>query len=52
MEEEYMSINKDKFTLNKFLEDFSLLIGNEEETEDSETKNDKVKLMTIHQAKG
>ena len=52
MEEEYISINKDKFTLNKFLEDFSLLIGNEEETEDSKTKNDKVKLMTIHQAKG
>ena len=51
MEEEYICINKDKFTLNKFLEEFSLLMGNEEE-EDIENKKDKVKLMTIHQAKG
>ena len=39
-----------KFTLSKFLEDFSLLIGNEEE--ETENEKDKVKLMTIHQAKG
>ena len=31
MEEEYICLNNDKFTLSKFLEDFSLLIGNEEE---------------------
>jgi DNA helicase-2/ATP-dependent DNA helicase PcrA len=50
MEQEYICLNNDKFTLSKFLEDFSLLIGNEEE--ETETKKDKVKLMTIHQAKG
>ena len=41
----------DQFTLNDFLEDFSLLINNEECNE-IETKKDRVKLMTIHQAKG
>ena len=41
----------DQFTLNDFLEDFSLLINNEE-CDEIETKKDRVKLMTIHQAKG
>ena len=39
------------FTLSKFLEEFSLFIDNEENDED-ENKKDRVKLMTIHQAKG
>ena len=52
MEDEHNNISKEKFTLNEFLEDFSLLVENEEETDESEIKKDKVKLMTIHQAKG
>ena len=51
MEEEHIKDSKDKFTLREFLEDFSLLIDNEENDED-ENKKDRVKLMTIHQAKG
>ena len=51
MEEEHIKISLEKFTLSEFLEDFSLLIDNEENDEE-EIKKDKVKLMTIHQAKG
>ena len=41
----------DILTLNDSLEDFSLLIGNEEYCQ-YENEEDKVKLMTVHQAKG
>ena len=51
IEEEHIKNNHDQFTLNDFLEDFSLLINNEECGE-IEAKKDQVKLMTIHQAKG
>ncbi len=51
IEEEHIKNNYDQFTLNDFLEDFSLLINNEE-CDEIETKKDRVKLMTIHQAKG
>ena len=51
MEEEHMKITIEKFTLNEFLEDFSLLVTNEEDDE-NEIKKNRVKLMTIHQAKG
>ena len=51
MEEEHIKSSMDKFTLNEFLEDFSLLITNEE-SDENESKKNRVKLMTIHQAKG
>ena len=51
MEQENIANNIEKFTLNDFLENFSLLTSNEE-NDKNESKNDKVKLMTIHQAKG
>ena len=51
MEEEHIKISHEKFTLKEFLEDFSLLVDNEENDEE-ESKKDRVKLMTIHQAKG
>ena len=51
MEEEHIKISPEKFTLKEFLEDFSLLVDNEENDEE-ESKKDRVKLMTIHQAKG
>ena len=50
-EEEHNEMSKNKFILSEFLEDFSLLVGNDENDED-ESKKDRVKLMTIHQAKG
>ena len=51
MEQEHIKISLEKFTLSEFLEDFSLLVDNEENDEE-ENKKDRVKLMTIHQAKG
>ena len=51
IEDEHIKNNYNQFTLNDFLEDFSLLINNEE-CDEIETKKDRVKLMTIHQAKG
>ena len=53
MEEEYINIGLEKYTLDQFLEETSLLLGNEENYEKKNTENEnKVKLMTIHQAKG
>ena len=52
MEEEHIQNSLDKFTLNEFLEDFSLLVTNDESDEENESKKNRVKLMTIHQAKG
>ena len=51
MEQEHIKISLEKFTLSEFLEEFSLLVDNEENDEE-ESKKDRVKLMTIHQAKG
>ena len=51
MEEEHIKNSIDKFTLNEFLEDFSLLVTNDE-SDENESKKNRVKLMTIHQAKG
>ena len=51
MEQEHIKITLEKFTLSEFLEDFSLLVDNEENDKE-ETKKDRVKLMTIHHAKG
>jgi len=43
----------EKYTLSDFLEETSLNLGNEENNDESNSNNDnKVKLMTIHQAKG
>jgi len=51
MEQEHIKTSLQKYTLSEFLEDFSLLVDNEE-NEEEESKKDRVKLMTIHQAKG
>ena len=51
MEQEHIKISLEKFTLSEFLEEFSLLVDNKENDEE-ESKKDRVKLMTIHQAKG
>ena len=51
MEEEHFKNSENEFTLSEFLEDFSLLITSDENDE-SENKNNQVKLMTIHKAKG
>ena len=51
MEEEHFKNSENEFTLSEFLEDFSLLITSDENDE-SESKNNQVKLMTIHKAKG
>ena len=43
----------EKYTLNDFLEETSLNLGNEESNDEANSNNaNKVKLMTIHQAKG
>ena len=49
MEDEYVqfSYSLEKYTLKEFLEQISVFMGNEEDNNDN-----KVKLMTIHQAKG
>ena len=53
MEEEHIYMNIEMFTLSDFLEEFSLLMGNEENDINEKSKNEnKVKLMTVHQAKG
>ena len=54
MEEEHISNEFEKYTLNGFLEETNLLLGNEEIYENKNIINNenKVKLMTIHQAKG
>ena len=52
MEEEYINNGIDKITLNEFLEDFSLLVINDENDAQNESEKNRVKLMTIHQAKG
>ena len=53
MEEEHINNNFEKYTLNGFLEETSLLLGNEERYEKKNSINEnKVMLMTIHQAKG
>ena len=52
MEDEYKSFGFEKYTLNLFLEQTSLLLGNEENYEKKDINDNKVKLMTIHQAKG
>jgi len=48
LEEEYNNLGKEKYTLNTFLEQMSNFI----EDKDNLDNEDKVKLMTIHQAKG
>ena len=52
MEEEHINIGLEKYTLNQFLEETSLLLGNEEYDGINAKNENKVKLMTIHQAKG
>ena len=49
MEDKYVqfSCSLEKYTLKEFLEQISIFMGNEEDNTDN-----KVKLMTIHQAKG
>ena len=47
MEEDCIQLGLEKYTLKEFLEQISELVGNEEDYNEN-----KVKLMTIHQAKG
>ena len=52
-EQEYYSFGSGKYTLDIFLDETSLLLGNEENYDSRKIENDnKVRLMTIHQAKG
>jgi DNA helicase-2/ATP-dependent DNA helicase PcrA len=52
-EQEYNSLGSGKYTLDIFLDETSLLLGNEENYDSRKTENNnKVRLMTIHQAKG
>ena len=53
MELEFINFGGENYTLSNFLDQTSLLLGNEENYDKKSTGDDnKVKLMTIHQAKG
>ena len=52
-EQDHITFGLGKLTLNEFLEETSLLLGNEENYDKKNSENEnKVNLMTIHQAKG
>ena len=48
MEEEYINLGLKNYDLNEFLEEMSIFLENE----DNSNNDNKVQLMTIHQAKG